>query len=263
MSNGVDVILDQWHIQPGESITHFMERSIERAEFVLVICTPNYARRSNSRIGGVGYEQQIISGQMTSGLKKKRFIPILRGGTLNPGRSNAMPIHLSGIYAADMRRDSSGEEFEKLVRTLFAEPRFRPPPLGQRPTFRTKREKRQKQKLTGARLANPELDGYELVSGAVQAEMYPDTFHIPSAMKRAGVKSGQLVKLIFDPYNPDELDDLSGERMWVKITGRKGSYITGKLLNQPLFQDENGCPLAWGDKIVFLPEHIIDIEPAS
>ena len=261
--NGVDVILDQWHLEPGASLTHFMERSIERAEFVLVICTPNYARRSNSRTGGVGYEQQIISGQMALGLKNKHFIPILRRGTLNPGRNNAMPTHLSGIYALDMRREGSDEDFENLVRVVYAEPRYRPPPLGQGPMFRTRREKRQKPRLTVTRLADAELDGYDLASGVVQAEKSPETFHIPSAAKRAGVKTGQLVKLIFMLCDADEPGELFGERMWVKITGRKGSYISGKLMNQPLTQDENGWPLTWGDKVFFLPEHIIDIEPAS
>jgi len=263
VKNGVDVVIDQWHLEPGDSITQFMEGSIERAEFVLVICTPNYARRSNSRTGGVGYEQQIISGQMALGLKHKRFIPILRRGTLNPGRGNAMPTHLSGIYALDMRRAHADEDFEDLARILFAEPRYRPPPLGHGPMFRTKGEKRQKQKRVAARLANAELDGYELMSGAVQSEKHPKTFRIPSAAKRAGVKTGQLVKLIFNLCDPDKPGEVYGERMWVEIAGKKEPYISGKLMNEPLTQDESGWPLKWGDKVLFLPEHIIDIEPAS
>jgi len=258
--NGIEVILDQWHLEPGESVTRFMERGLKRAEFALVICTPNYARRSNERKGGVGYEQQIISGQMVSGLKSKRFIPVLRRGTLNSSRDNAIPTHLSGIYALDMRGEDNDQDFEDLVRAVFAEPRYRPPPLGQGPMFRTKRKKMQKPKRRVTRLANAELDGYELESGVVSAEQHPKTFHIPSAARREGVKTGQFVKLMFNLCDPGEPSGFCGERMWVKISGRKGSYIFGKLMNQPLTQDENGWPLTWGDKIIFLPEHIITIE---
>ena len=84
---GVEVIIDQWNLLPGESVPQFMERSIERAEFILTICTPAYARRSNERVGGVGYEQQIVSARMAQGLKDKKIIPIIRRGTLRPGKN--------------------------------------------------------------------------------------------------------------------------------------------------------------------------------
>jgi hypothetical protein len=58
----------------------------------------------------------------------------------------------------------------------------------------------------------------------------------------------------------DEMDGMSGERMWVQVTGVKGCYLRGKLVNQPLGQDDRGWPLTWGDQVWFLPEHIIDID---
>lgn len=52
--NGVDVVLDQWHLPPGADMYHFMEQSVRSAVFVLVICTPTYAEKANARLGGVG-----------------------------------------------------------------------------------------------------------------------------------------------------------------------------------------------------------------
>lgn len=264
VKNGVDVILDQWQLGPGESVTQFMETGIERAEFVLVVCTPTYARKSNTRKGGVGYEQQIISGQMAQGLKQKRFVPVLRRGSLRSGRNAAVPTHLSGLFAVDLRKDDGSKEgFEDLVRAIFAEPRHRPPALGEGPMFaRPTRLRTRRLKSKVVRLPDEALDGYSLRSGVAGAELYPKTFHIPSARRRSRVGKGDLVKLIFEYPEKwaEEFGGGSGERMWVKVLRERPPYLEGRLDNQPLAQDEKGWPLTWGDRVLFLPEHIIDIE---
>ena len=35
-SDGVDVILDQWHLLPGDQIPEFMERSVRESNYVLI-----------------------------------------------------------------------------------------------------------------------------------------------------------------------------------------------------------------------------------
>jgi TIR domain len=259
VENGVDVILDQWHLERGQRVTQFMEASIQKAEFILVVCTPTYARKSNARRGGVGYEQQIISGQMAQGLRRKRFVPVLRRGTLGSGRNAAVPTHLTGLFAVDLRKDhSSPEEFEDLLRAIFAQPRHQPPPLGDGPMFvRPGRTPTERLKSKVIRLPDAEIDGYSLRSGVASAERHPDTFHIPSAARRARVDKGVWVKLVFE-YAEDVQE--SGERMWVRVTGKKPPYLVGKLDNQPLGQDDEGWPVTYGDRVLFLPEHIIDIE---
>src|SRR5882672_7221560 len=75
--NGVNVRLDQWHIGPGQSLTQFMEAEVQTCEFVLVVCTKEYSRKSLARIGGVGYEQQIITGNIVAGQPRENFIPLV------------------------------------------------------------------------------------------------------------------------------------------------------------------------------------------
>ena len=44
-NNGVDVFLDQWHLQLGSNLTHFMEESIRDSDYILLICTPKFAKK--------------------------------------------------------------------------------------------------------------------------------------------------------------------------------------------------------------------------
>ncbi len=98
-SDSVDVILDQWDVQPGDQLTHFMERSVRESDFVLVVCTPCYKERSDSRMGGVGYEENIITGEVLTGINEKKFIPILKRGEWD----KAAPSWLKGKYYVDLR----------------------------------------------------------------------------------------------------------------------------------------------------------------
>src|SRR6476469_5776578 len=125
VKNGVIARLDQWHIAPGESLTHFMEEEVSQADYVIVVCTPAFAAKSNARRGGAGYEQQIVSGHLLSGSLRRKFIPILRVGSLTIGVDCAIPTHFSGIYAIDFRDDTKIiEQFDELLRALFKSPRF-------------------------------------------------------------------------------------------------------------------------------------------
>jgi len=136
--SGIEARLDQWFVQPGESFTAFMEQEVTAADFILVVCTPSYARKSNNRRGGVGYEQQIVSGQLMSGTPRSKFIPILRKGDYEPGAGCAIPAHFLGIAWIEFRDDLAFEKsLEDLIRVILSKPRFAPPPLGARPSLET------------------------------------------------------------------------------------------------------------------------------
>jgi len=136
--SGIEARLDQWFVQPGESFTAFMEQEVEAADFVVVVCTPSYAHKSNNRQGGVGYEQQIVSGQLMAGTARSKFIPILRKGGYDPGPDSAIPTHFLGIAWIEFRDDLVFEEkLEDLIRVIFSKPKFAPPPLGARPSLET------------------------------------------------------------------------------------------------------------------------------
>ncbi len=141
--NGVDARLDQWYVKPGGSFTQFMEAEVASADYVLIVCTSTYAKKSNAREGGVGYEQQIVSGQLMSGIPREKFIPIIRTGEREVGDDCAIPNHFLGIYTINFCEDAEFKaSLEQLLRFLFDRPEVAPPPLGIRPLLETIRETR-------------------------------------------------------------------------------------------------------------------------
>jgi hypothetical protein len=222
-----------------------MEQKIRSSGHVLVICTPEYARRSNRRLGGVGYEQQIISARIAAGIPRHKFIPIVRTGDFGVSPSSAMPNHLAGCYAIDMREKGlSQKKFDELLGAISNVPR---------PTKRTRPKRR-----SLIRFPTLKDDGWKLTSGVLMNRKYPKTFHIPSERKRKGTGIGDLVKLIFETVDLD--GTRSGERMWVDVTGTYDRFLVGNLSNSPVTDNKN---LYFGAPLIFRPEHIIDFIPRA
>lgn len=63
-NNGVDAILDQWDLKPGDDLPRFMEQGLISADRVLMICTDKYVEKANSGAGGVGYEKMIVTADL-------------------------------------------------------------------------------------------------------------------------------------------------------------------------------------------------------
>ncbi len=43
--NGVDAVLDQWDLNPGDDMTRFMEKGVKDSDRVLVVCTDSYVEK--------------------------------------------------------------------------------------------------------------------------------------------------------------------------------------------------------------------------
>lgn len=259
--NGVDVRLDQWHIRPGQSLTQFMEIEVQDCEFVLVICTKDYCRKSTERAGGVGYEQQIITGNIFAGMPRERFIPVVRDGDFRSGPDCSIPGQFLGVYAVDMRDDAHADErIEDLLRAIFKQPALTQPPIGPKPDFARATASNPDQEPETTRLAVLDIDGWHLLSGVASHHRWPETFEIPDEGERRNLKEGDIIKLQFEISVPEheEFGSLSGERMWVIVRGRSGPYYFGQLENVPACSDEQNH-LKAGDRVVFLPEHVISI----
>jgi len=115
-ADGVDVTLDRWAAVPGDQLPAFMESAIRDNEFVVIICTPRYKARSDSREGGVGYEGDIMTGEVMTQQNHRKFIPVWRSGTW----PEAAPSWLAGKYHINLTGDPYSErDYEDLVRTLL------------------------------------------------------------------------------------------------------------------------------------------------
>jgi hypothetical protein len=124
---GITTTLDQWHLKVGDDIVVFMERSIKNSTYVILVCTERFADKTNTRAGGVGYEQTLIGGELLArGGVSSRFLPILRSG--EPSR--ALPFYLQSKVYIDFRDDHTyPAALDQLVRGILNENDnvFKPP----------------------------------------------------------------------------------------------------------------------------------------
>jgi len=176
VSNGVQVKFDQWDLVPGDSLTEFMEAQIRACNFALVICTPRYAEKSTTRSGGVGYEQQIISGSLASGVERRKFIPVVRMGEMKAGPELAIPPHFLGILAIDMRGPNGiDSQLEGLLRAIFKVPAVTAPALGAPPAFvqGSVQGVQPSKPNKPARLSTIEFDSWHLMSTIQTRSSFP------------------------------------------------------------------------------------------
>ena len=112
--NDVEVIIDRYDLLPGDRLPLFMEKSISESDYVLIICTPKYKEKADKRNGGVGYESNIITGELVTTNNERKFIPIIRFGNFE----NSMPRYLSGKYGINLKDDNN--EYENELNDLLA-----------------------------------------------------------------------------------------------------------------------------------------------
>jgi hypothetical protein len=115
-NTGINAKLDQWEVVPGDQMPHFMEKSVRDNDYVLIICSPKYKIKSENRIGGVGYEGDIMTAEVLQSSNHRKFIPILQSGN----KVTSIPSWLKGKYFIDLSNDSHFKKnFEDLITTVF------------------------------------------------------------------------------------------------------------------------------------------------
>ncbi len=128
--NGVDAILDQWDLGPGDDVTQFMERGILDSDRVLVICTDSYVRKANAGEGGAGYERMIVTAQLAQNLGTNKLIPVIRQASAK----EKIPQGLRERVYIDFTDDNQfDEKLDELLHELYQVRVLQKPPLGKSP----------------------------------------------------------------------------------------------------------------------------------
>lgn len=128
-TNGVDAVIDQWDLSPGEDIPTFMEQGLKSADRVVTVCSSGYVERANKGQGGVGYEKMIVTAELIENLGTKKFVPIVRNAGTPP-----VPTFLGYRLYIDFEDDSKyPTSLETLVRELLNVPDPGKPPVGSSP----------------------------------------------------------------------------------------------------------------------------------
>ena len=74
---GVEVTLDQYDLAIGQMIPHFMEKGISENDFVILLVSQGFARKARDRTGGVGFEVDLVTGEIVVGKSRRKYIPVL------------------------------------------------------------------------------------------------------------------------------------------------------------------------------------------
>ena len=137
-SDGVEVILDRWHLREGQDANHFMEQMVsdESIDRVLMVSDKNYAAKADNRKGGVGTESQIISQKLYQQVGQTKFVAILR--ERDEHNQACLPVFYGSRIYIDMCDPSDFNlNYERLVRYIFDKPLEVEPPLGNPPAYIT------------------------------------------------------------------------------------------------------------------------------
>lgn len=209
---GIKVILDQFELKPGKDLPYFMEDSLESANKVILILTPEYKKKAEARLGGVGSEYSMITEDLYElQVGNNKFIPVLRSGN----KSSSVPRFIKSRIYHPMTDDSKYHlDLHALAMVIYDTSKVKKPALGPIPNF-----------------DDPELDPIV-------------------GMAHEFTSKESLVKEIKHILNSPEGFDLASseiEHFYSKIRQRSISYNDKTTLNFDIKEEETG-----NDKILIL-----------
>lgn len=126
---GIDTVLDQWDLRPGDDLPHFMETELAKCDFVIIVCSEAYVAKANAGKGGVGYEKMIVTASLLTKIDSNIIIPVVRQSS-----SAVLPTFLQTKLYIDFSNDSEVEySLDELIRVLLNAPLYEKPEIGVSP----------------------------------------------------------------------------------------------------------------------------------
>ncbi len=125
-ADGVDLLLDVFHLGLGDDLMLFME-NISESNRVILVCTPTYATKANTGKGGVGYERSVITSELAKKIDTNKFVCILRSGDAD----KSIPIFAKSKLFVDFRDELKFQDsYDELLSDLHDANTNREPVLG-------------------------------------------------------------------------------------------------------------------------------------
>jgi hypothetical protein len=112
---GLEVLLDQYE-RAGTSLSRFMTNGLVEADKVLIVGTPEYKKKAETKGTGAAFEEQIIKIDMMDDLDTTKFIPILRKGSFPASFTKLIRERIGFIFSDDTKFESV---FQELVDELY------------------------------------------------------------------------------------------------------------------------------------------------
>ncbi len=136
-SDGIDTLFDQFDLQAGNSLNHFMEKCVSDPSIthVLMLLNPAYKEKADNRSGGAGRETQIISEEVYADLDNTKFKPVIFD-VEDKRIVDTVPVYLKNRMFIDLSNlDSFEENYRALVRELYGKPHMVKNVLGIKPDW--------------------------------------------------------------------------------------------------------------------------------
>jgi hypothetical protein len=127
--HGIDAVIDQYDAAPPDGWPMWMDREIQRADFIALVCTETYLRRVEGRESpgkgrGVLWEAKLIYNHLyVMDTAVQRFIPIF----LEAEVPSSIPWPLRGLAYYQV---NTAEGYEEFLRHLSGQPRHEKGVLG-------------------------------------------------------------------------------------------------------------------------------------
>lgn len=113
--NGIAVKYDKKDLRPGQDMNYFMESALSSGEIdnVIIVCNSDYAKKADSRKGGVGYESELILNEIQGAPLQTRCIPVV----IERDEAGELPLprFLKSRCCIDLTRDTGYDELLKAI----------------------------------------------------------------------------------------------------------------------------------------------------
>lgn len=122
IEEGMDAVIDQYELEPGDDLTFYMERVVADPliSHVLVFCDKSYMAKANARQRGVGVEAQLITSEIYGSLEKSKFVPI---ACEFEGDIPCLPVFMRNRVWIDFSSpEKVKENWIKLIKWLYGIP---------------------------------------------------------------------------------------------------------------------------------------------
>jgi len=209
-NRGIDAILDQWDLKPGDDLPQFMEQNLEDADFAIMICTRRYVQKANAGVGGVGYEKMIMTSQSLSKISENKVIPVVREKCNNP-----VPTFLKSKLYIDFSNEEEIEfSLDELLRTLLKSPLYIKPKIGKNP-FKPLQNATTKRKADGVMAVMQHVSN--TFNRSISEDVLINSLYVNLPMKR----------IVFDKYfkEAEDLGLVYKHIIFIRLTEKGREYI--------------------------------------
>lgn len=133
---GIVATMDLFETQQGTvNLNQMMIKNIKDSDYVVIVLTEEYAKKSDEFQGGVGFETMLTIPDVKDNLNKLIFIMKHKGDY-----SKVFPYHLRDIYAIDFSDESNfDEKLEELIYKIYNVPLYNMEPIGEIPNLTPKK----------------------------------------------------------------------------------------------------------------------------